>query len=357
MADFKRYSYDAEDYVNDSVMDDENYTMNNVITKETINKANEILEKYKQGKQSLNERIIENEEWWRQRHWDIMKANNEAGNKKEIEPSSAWLFNCMMAKYSDYMESYPMPNILPREKNDQAEAKILSQIIPVVLEQADFEKTYSDEQWYKLKTGTSCYGVFWDGTLHNGLGDIAIRKIELLNLYWQPGIHDIQESENVFLVSLWNRDSLKARFPDLDESLISSGTEATDYRHDDYVDNSDKALVVEWWYKTVNSYGDPVLHYVMYTGQNILSATENNPEYKEVGLYDHGLYPFVFETMFPIESSICGLSYIDICKEPQKYIDRLNQVALKIALMQKPRAIVRDDSGINEDEFKCKTRN
>lgn len=350
MADFERYNFD-ELNKSDDFRGGETVIKTDVVTKETILKANGVLERYKEGKASLENRIKENEQWWRQRHWDIMVAKDEAGNPNEIKPTSAWLFNCMMAKYSDYMESYPMPNILPRAADDEKEAKRLSEIIPVILEQANFEKTYSDEQWYKLKTGTSVYGVFWNGTKNNGLGDIDIKKIELLNLYWEPGIHDIQESSNVFLLSLVNRESINASYPELVNVSLPNGTELSDYQHDDPIDNSDKVLVVEWYYKKVNSQGNVILHYCKYTGDYVLYASENMDEYKEVGYYNHALYPFVFETMFPIESSICGLSYIDICKEPQKYIDRLNQVALKLALLSKPRAIVRDDVGLNQEEF------
>ena len=351
MADFKRYSYDEGDAdVNDTTIKARD-AVKEVINKDVLVTANEILEKYKQGKTSLNNRIVENEKWWRQRHWDVMAANDEAGNPNEIKPVSAWLFNCMMAKYSDYMESYPMPNILARERDDEEEAKKLSQIIPVVMEQADFEKTYSDEQWYKLKTGTSCYAVIWNANKHNGLGDIDIKKIELLNLYWEPGISNIQDSENVFFVSLVNKDKLLAEYPELIGKTLSSGYEQQDYEYDDTVDKSEKALVVEWYYKKADDAGNVLLHYVKYCGENVLYATENEEEHKYEGLYNHGLYPFVFETMFPIETSICGLSYIDICKEPQKYIDRLNQVALKLALLSKARAIVRQDVGLEEEEF------
>lgn len=357
MADFKRYSFDENINTTENVDNEVKDTINarevvkEIVNKEVIALANEKLEKYKQGKESTDNRIVENEKWWKQRHWDVMAANGEAGNPKEIKPVSAWLFNCMMAKYSDYMESYPMANILPREKTDVDEAKRLSQILPVVMEQAGFEETYSDEQWYKLKTGVSCYGVFWDGTKHNGLGDIDIKKIEVLNLYWEPGIKDIQDSENVFLLSLWDKDKLVSMYPELIGKNIATGYEAKDYQHDDNYDKSEKALVVEWWYKKQNSAGNTVLHYVQYCGDNVLYASENEEDKRENGILNHGLYPFVFETMFPIESSICGLSYIDICKEPQKYIDRLNQVALKLGLMQKARVIVRRDSGLNVEEY------
>ena len=65
-----------------------------------------------------------------------------------------------MNKHADGIEAYPEPNILPREENDRAEAVRLSAIIPAVLEQNDFEETYSDVLWQKLKTGTGVYSIF-----------------------------------------------------------------------------------------------------------------------------------------------------------------------------------------------------
>ena len=63
--------------------------------------------------------------------------------------------------------------------------------MPVILEQNDFEETYSDVLWQKLQQGTGIYGVFWDKDKLGGLGDIAIRKIDALNIFWEPGISDI----------------------------------------------------------------------------------------------------------------------------------------------------------------------
>lgn len=362
MARFKRFSQDEftnenfldnipeDDSLNEDLMSDDTIKTQ-TITKDDINKANEILRKYQEGKKSIEQRIISNEQWWRMRHWDEMAASGEEGHPDEIKPASAWLFNCLMSKYSDYMESYPEPNILAREEGDQEEARRLSSVIPVVLEQADFKDTYSDEQWYKLKNGTGCYGVFWDGKKNNGLGDIAIKKVDMLNLYWEPGIQDIQDSANVFLTSMVDKEGLLSRYPEIPENSLGEVFSQADYERDDTFDKSEKALVVDWYYKRIDENGDTKLHYVQYVADTILYATENN-ELADSGLYDHGMYPFVIETMFPIESSICGLSYIDICKEPQKYIDRLHQGFLKNALMGAlPRYLMRGDGNINEEEF------
>ncbi len=166
-----------------------------------IRKAQETLRKYREGKKSLETRIISNEKWWKMRHWEEMKKdiNTPATNPHDPEPSSGWLFNSIIGKHADFMDAYPEPNILPRSSEDQEEAARLSSIVPVILEQNEFEETYSDTCYYKIKQGTGVYGVFWDSSKLNGLGDISIKQIDLLNLYWEPGVRDIQKSKNLFI--------------------------------------------------------------------------------------------------------------------------------------------------------------
>lgn len=354
-----------------------------------VMEATTILLKYKQGKTNTEKRIIENEQWWKRRHWEeIRRQEKQAG---EVEPTSAWLFNCIMSKYADYMDAYPEPNILPREEGDKAEAKKLSSIVPVVLEQNGFKKVYSKKNWKILKDGAGVYGVFWDGSKLNGLGDITIKNIDGLNLFWEPGITDIQDSANVFHVNLVSNTTLEQMYPELKGKLGGNTVTKAEYIYDDNVDTTDKSAVVEWYYKKWQN-GRNVLHYVKYVGEYVIYASENdtdrptesveqqltnpetgepvvNPETGEAvtevteqetgeesiaerGWYDHGKYPFIVEVMFPIEGSLYGFSYIDICKEPQKYIDLLDQAVLKNALMNAlPRWFVGQNANINEDEF------
>ena len=135
-----------------------------------VQEATRTLLKYKSGKAFLERRVISSENWWKLRHWSEMPV----GNRYDRKPVSAWLFNVIMGKHADAVEAYPEPNILPREEGDKAEAKMLSSIIPVVLEHSGFEETYSDCAWQKMRQGTGIYGVFWDGSRLGGLGDIAM---------------------------------------------------------------------------------------------------------------------------------------------------------------------------------------
>ena len=151
-----------------------------------------ILQKYKAGKASVERRAVAAENWWKLRNSAEERRSHEAG--EGFQAVSGWLHNVIVSKHADAMDAYPEPNILPREPDDRQEAKVLSKILPVILEQNAFEKTYSDAMWQKLKTGTGVYRVGWDPEKAGGLGDIAIERVDLLNVFWEPGVRDIQDS-------------------------------------------------------------------------------------------------------------------------------------------------------------------
>ena len=318
-----------------------------VIGREQIQAAQQILNRYKEGKANLEQRIVENEQWYKLRHWECMRKSDT----NQVEPSSGWLFNAIANKHADAMDNYPSPNVLPREEGDKAEAEMLSSIIPVILEQNDFEETYDNVWDYKLKAGTGIYGVFWDKEKLNGLGDITIRKVDIINLFWESGITDIQRSRNLFHVELMDNDLLLGAYPQLEGKLGNSTLDISKYIYDDAVDTNNKSAVVDWYYKK-NQGGKTVLHYCKYVNDVVLFATENEPEFNERGLYDHGLYPFVFDPLFSVEGTPCGFGYIDVGKSAQEYIDRGNQAIMQNMLANaKPRHFIRNDGEVNEEEY------
>ena len=250
------------------------------------------------------------------------------------------------------MDNFPAPNVLPREASDKDTAQQLSKILPVVLEYNDFEQTYSDTWWYKLKTGTGVYGVFWNPQLENGLGDIDIKQLDILNLFWEPGIKDIQSSKNLFTVELVDNEILIQNYPELNGKLKSATVDVAKYIYDDTVDTSEKSAVIDWYYKMHNEGGGTVLHYCKFVNNTVLYASENDPSMAERGFYDHGEYPVVFDTMFVEEGTPCGFGYVDVMKDTQMYIDKLNQVIIKNALLSsKPRYFIKSNGDVNEEEF------
>lgn len=321
------------------------------VSEDQIEKAQETLTKYKDGKKAVDSRIIENEKWFRLRHWTAMEASSN-----KVQPASGWLFNALANKHASAMDNYPSPVVLPREAADEQEAKMLTSIIPVILEQDDFEATYNLEQWYKLKQGTGVYGVYWEQELRNGLGDLSIVKEDILNLFWEPGITDIQDSGNVFRLALMDNDALVAQYPQLEGDTGMGNYKPEEYAYDDQIDTTNKSVVVDWYYKVKGEDGRTLLHYCKFVNSTVLFASEGNSEYPN-GWYEDGKYPFVFDTLYPIESQLTGFGFIDVGKPTQEYIDRGNQSLMQNLLANaKPRYFINAGGGVNEQEFGDLTR-
>ena len=315
---------------------------------EEVARAEQILQKYKVGKAALDQRLVDNELWFRMGHWKNYQNPMMEGKP---QPSSGWLFNSIANKHADAMDNYPAPNVLPRAPDDEQTARVLSSVLPVVLELADYEQVYSDTWWRKLKQGTGVKGVFWDPEQRGGVGEITVRPMNLLMLYWEPGVDDIQASPNFFSLSLEDTDQLTERWPQL-EGHSTSALEVPHYLHDGGLDTNGKSVVVDWYYKKRNAEGRRVLHYCKFCNGVVLYASENDPEYAERGFYDHGQYPFVFDPLFVEEDSPAGFGYIDVMKECQTAIDRMNHAMDEnVLLSSKQRYVLSDAAGVNEEEL------
>lgn len=343
-------------------------TARKAIGEEQARKAMDTLLKYRQGKSALEARVIASEDWWRMRSWQRIQK----GNPEDDKWTSAWLFNVIMGKHADAIAAYPAPAIRPREPDDREEAAKLSSVLPVILEQNDFEEVYSDSQWTKLKQGTLIWHVKWDSSKLNGLGDISVQPVDILSFFWEPGVRDLQKSKNIFLTEMVDNDLLLAKYPELQGKLNSNPQIQQKYNTDDVISFDGKSMVVDWYYKKYQN-GRQALHFAKLVGDTVLQSTENDTEQKydtltmpdgsivqqpvgrpmaETGLYDDGEYPFVVDALFPVEGSIAGYGYIDIGKSTQEQIDRINQAIVKNAIMATtPRWFKRSDGSVNEKEF------
>ena len=341
------------------------------IGREEIRTALDTLRRYKTGKVNLERRIIENEEFWKLRHWDHIPEQGTTG----LKTKSAWLVNVLLSKHADAMDAYPEPACLPRAADDEAEAKLLSRVVPVILAQNDFYGVWSDNWWKKLKAGVAIYGVFWDREKNSGLGDISVTRVDPLNLFWEPGITDLQRSRNLFHVELADNDELVERYPILAGKLRGGSVSFSRYLYDDTVDTSNKSPVIDWYYKKREG-NRTLLHYVKFVGEEVLYSTENEAASRStpvcaateafadlrpmtvpavtgsVGLYDHGLYPFFADVLFPEEGTPAGFGYVDLCKDAQRQIDLMNNaIVANCVAAATPRWLKRGEDGINEKEY------
>ena len=313
------------------------------IGSDSIDEWNAILAKYKAGKRRLDSRLQSAENWWLLRNrFELEKATDPKSGG--FRASTSWLHNVISSKHADAIAAYPVPNILPRGEEDRAAAELLSKTVPVILRQNSFDEIYDLASWQKLKTGTGVYKIIWDSKKLGGLGDISVTRRDLLCLFWEPGVCDIQDSGYVFDVEMVDAEEAeRLGVKDASPGGFAPGRMPAD----DRADMSGKVALVDVYYKK-----DSLLHYCKYCGRTVIYSTENDPERRSRGLYDHGLYPFVFDVLFPVEGSPAGYGYVDICANSQMRIDLLTTALLRNTLAgATPRYFTRLEGGINEEEL------
>lgn len=311
-----------------------------------FDRMTEQFRRYREHKQLFDRRIIENNRWFKSRYQGERDGEMPA-------PTTPYLFNAIANKHADAMDNYPAPNVLERREEDRELAETFTRILPIQLDLCNFRNTYSRAWWYKLKNGAACYGVFFNPQLRGGLGEIDIRKIDLLNLFWEPGVTDIQDSRFVFLTALADPEELKAQYPKC-ASQLSGQSDLEIQTYDDMQNTAngdqhrDKVLVVDCYYKKQRG-GIQTVELVKFCGSLILDASEDRGSQ---GLYAHGKYPFVLDVMYPDEDSPVGFGLVDIIKSPQLYIDRLDGLISRNALIAgKTRFMIKDNGGLNEYEL------
>ena len=293
-------------------------------------------------KLEFDRRQIENDGIWKMRH-----KNGIKGESDKVRAKSGYIFNAVIQKHADAMDNYPEINILPREAGDIDEAKTLTKVIPCVMDLCDFKKTYSDNWYAKLKNGTAVYGVFWNPSLYFGLGDIEIKKIDIVNLAFEPGVSDIEESKYIFYTYSVSKESFISEYGSIDGAEFAS-PEDKKYNKNDTEFISERVKVIDCYYKKPLG-GANVVHFLKFSGKKILYSSEK--EGKE-SFYAHGYYPFVFDVLYPYEDSPLGFGIVDVLYHTQTQVDKLDEMILKNASLCSSGKILASKSlGINKAEI------
>ena len=300
-----------------------------------ISKALRMYQKYKGDKAELHKRIVDNNKWYKSNYSHLMNPKTN-----ETEPATAFIFSAIENKYADAIDNFPVPNLLEREPSDTQTAKILSKIIPVQLEMSGYKKVYKDNWRRKLKHGTAVYGAFYNEQIR----DIDIRAIDIMSIYCDMHVRDVQDSQFLFITNAVDNDVLKENYPDF-KALFHGDASVESYSGIHQID--DRTEVIDCYYKKA----DGTLHMIKFVGTTVIDSTEDTEGY-EHGLYKHGMYPVIFDVLYAEEDCPFGFGIVDVIRNPQQYIDKLDGIIIKNAILSgKQRYLVKENGNITEKEF------
>lgn len=314
---------------------------NGKIPKELRDEALAAFNTYKGDKEQLISLLKDNEKYYRDSYTKTVPLL-----KEKMNCNTPFIFSGIENATADASENFPSPNIIERTPEGSKAAEALSKIIPVQLDMVRFKKTFKANTRNKLKYGTAVYGVFYSETTKN----IDVRAIDILDIFVDMHLADIQDSKFLFISAAVSNDVLKSQYPEFAD--LFTGECSIETLTDTYSQRN-RSEVLDCYYKKP----DGKLHMMKLCKGQIIEATEDMDGY-ENGLYNHGMYPVVFDVLYPVEHCPFGFGMIDIGKSTQVTIDKLDSAITKnIMINSNPRFMCKRNGGINEDEFSDLSKN
>lgn len=318
--------------------------------KDIVKQATETLLMYQSELEPIKQRMIENEEWYKSRHWEYIR--NEKF-KDDPEPTTSFVQASVENKIADAVDYYPKPNILPRHEDDVDLAKRLKEIIQVELDWNDFYEVWQRAWYDKVKMGCGIYAVLFDPEGNGGIGSVYPTTIDPLNIICNPHINHIDESRWVFIPKIYDQDEFKADYPDVNPEKVGNVLIPKRYLGSAQPeDMGDKVVVIDGYYFKRNSQGVKNVQFVKFAGEQLLYWSEQDEMYAETGYYECDTYPFEFDQCYEEKDNIFGFGLIDVIKSPQVYIDKLDQIILSNTFAHsRKRHFVKESAGVNLDQF------
>lgn len=316
-----------------------------------VDEAYRLFKQYYEALRPFREKVIENEEYWRTNHWV-----NENVPDTEPKPVTPILFSTVESMLADIMDNFPEPVVRAEEVNDEAIADEIGDIVKWILDKRNYKTTFRKNKRDLLIKGASVTQIFWNKDLYNGLGDIDIINWDIKNFLWDPKCgEDIQNSRAIFKFVWLPEEYFKDRYPKQYPNMKHDEYQRDDYSHIYMIQNENKEtrkeiLLIEYWYKKWDAEEERyTVHMAKLAGGQILEWSE--PVLPK-GIYENGKYPFVVHALYQLAGTPVGLGLVDIFKSMQKYVDKLDQIILKNALLSsRMKLLVSKAAGVDEDDL------
>lgn len=306
-----------------------------------ISQALESYRRYKSDKEELIRRVRDNELFYRDSY-----RLSVSGLDSQMHCDTPFIFSAIENARAEAIDSYPQANILERSPEGTKVAELLSRIVPAQLEISEFRRAYKENMRSKLKYGTAVYGVFYN----DETGGIDIKNIDILDVYVDMHISDIQDSKFLFISAAVENSLLREKYPQF--ASMFTGDASVDSLTGNY-SLSDRSKILDCYYRKT----DGSVHMMKICNDTVIAATEDMYGY-ENGLYSHGLYPVVFDVLYPVEHCPFGFGMIDIGKATQIEINKLDAaITENIMCGAKPRYLTKRSGGIDEEEFRDISKN
>lgn len=332
---------------------------------EILSVFNELLTEYKTGYAALKllDRFKDNETYLEGKHWDLVDKTDE----NEPRPHTPVLWSTIDNIHADLVEAYPRANPEPERVSEEEKVRIVADII----NSARYRRNYK-AKWAQLMKGILTQGVdilevLWDKTLYGGLGDVNFLRWSIRNVFFNPYVSDINESDAVIVITFEHERTIMGKYPDKRDKISNAndmGINITDLMGGTDTpapaNAAQMVMVARFFWReftmvdsVAGAYPDYRLHWAKIAGNTVVERQKPNGDGTVPSLYRHGEYPFVPFTFEDKDGSLFPLSLVDRFKKMQWFVDLMDQAVVKNLLTAaRKKLLVNRNSGIDVDALK-----
>lgn len=326
----------------------------------------------------------EEEDFYRGDHWKKLRSGEASKLRPNAESNMVFAYaESVCGKLAGWM---PFPDYQPIEENDEKTSQALNDYIPYELRKIGFKETHRRAVLRMVKHGPLIYKVFYDPTIEGGRGmnryegrnDIV--SVDFSTFYPDPRIKDFKRMYQMGAVIQRTRQPLEyfcERWKKKGETVNpdNEGEEVFNESIGDWGagENSRRETcgLLEYWYRGVprmmskedkelfREMGDDALERGVDPDEYYAKAKGNMEgihciyvstsgvflEHKSY-VYDHGQYPFIARTLYPLEGNVWGKGFIRDIIKPQIFLNRYSEIIMDTLGKQGGSAIMYEEGAI-----------
>ena len=257
------------------------------------------------------------------------------------------LANTVYNSVAEQMERMPEVKLLPESPEMEELADQLQDVLHyIVYSVNDYDTVHRRRMEDLYTTGTAVLQVAWDPEESHGKGDVALIRWPIEAMVWDPQAEDIQDARAVMKVSWHPLSWYQAHYPDAAPYVRADEHTHNDVgmpesQREDYGQDEDRALLVEYWYRTYDARKKRYAINVAYFAGNALLEWSKD-------VYAHGEYPFIFDAHSYIEGVPVGTGMVGEFRSMMQYINKYAKyIDTNLRMSSKGRMLVRRESGID----------
>ena len=250
---------------------------------------------------------------------------------------------------SEQMERMPEAKLIPETAELQQVADVLQDVVHyVVYNVNEFEAIHKRRMEDYFVTGTSILQVAWDPDMSYGKGDIALIRWPVEAFLWDPQAENIQDARAIMKLSWHPMSWYRDHYPDAAPYVGSEEGQhnqigLADAQRDLGTRDEDRALLVEYWYRTYEN-GKYKINVAYCAGGALLIHEED--------VYAHGEYPFIVDVHSTIEGQPVGEGMVGEFRAMQQYINKYQRyIDTNLRFSSKGRMLINRNSGIDRQQL------